>query len=164
VSKDPSLFRGGINLYTYSYNDPVNYVDANGRNPIAVAVIVGAAIVAGVDALLNWQHDVRDDAHDRYPMRPELPPLPGQADAFQHCVASCKIAQSFGSGTAAFLGWANEANATLGGTQTPEDKMMDDFNNACGRSYASDDADCGLACASALGNGILERRDAPNYP
>ncbi len=120
--------------------------------------------MAGIEAAGEWFGDVRDDAHDRFPERPELPPLPGEADAFQHCMASCTIAQSIGPGTAAFLGWANEANASLGGSQTPQDNMMDDFNNACGRSYAEPDADCALACRGALGQGILERRDQPNYP
>jgi RHS repeat-associated protein len=31
VSKDPSRFRGGSNLFVYSHNDPVNYIDRNGR-------------------------------------------------------------------------------------------------------------------------------------
>ena len=32
-SKDPSRFRGGINLYVYCANDPVNCIDRNGREP-----------------------------------------------------------------------------------------------------------------------------------
>ena len=30
ISTDPSLFSDGANLYTYAYNDPVNYLDLNG--------------------------------------------------------------------------------------------------------------------------------------
>jgi hypothetical protein len=36
VSKDPSRFRGGINLYVYSWNDPVNFRDPRGRRPTGV--------------------------------------------------------------------------------------------------------------------------------
>ena len=44
TAKDPTGFRGGdANLYAYSYNDPINYVDVDGLNPILVAVAVGAA-------------------------------------------------------------------------------------------------------------------------
>lgn len=34
VSKDPSLFWGGINLYVYSWNDPVNFRNATGLAPL----------------------------------------------------------------------------------------------------------------------------------
>lgn len=40
VSKDPSLFRGGINLYLYANDDPSNYVDPDGRNPLAIAAVI----------------------------------------------------------------------------------------------------------------------------
>jgi RHS repeat-associated protein len=33
VSKDPSRFHGGTNLYMYSWNDPVNFRDRTGRRP-----------------------------------------------------------------------------------------------------------------------------------
>ena len=33
VRKDPTRFRGGINLYAYAWNDPVNFVDRRGREP-----------------------------------------------------------------------------------------------------------------------------------
>jgi hypothetical protein len=46
TNKDPSLFAGGINLYGYSFNDPVNFTDSNGKNPVLVAVGIGAAVGA----------------------------------------------------------------------------------------------------------------------
>jgi RHS repeat-associated protein len=44
TSKDPSLFAGGINLYGYSFNDPVNFIDSNGKNPLLIAVGAGAIV------------------------------------------------------------------------------------------------------------------------
>jgi RHS repeat-associated protein len=51
VSKDPSLFGGGLNVYKYSGDDPVNYIDADGKNPlvIVVAIAMGLAIAGESD-------------------------------------------------------------------------------------------------------------------
>jgi len=49
TAKDPSGFAGGNNLYVYADDDPVNRLDLNGRNPILVAALYGAAVGAGTD-------------------------------------------------------------------------------------------------------------------
>lgn len=103
------------------------------------------------------------EAHRRFP-KPRRDSPPGQADAYQHCLASCLLAQNYGSGVSAALGWANEYRAEENGYQNPADEMMDTFNNACGRSFATEDVDCRLACEGALGTGLLERLDISNYP
>lgn len=47
TAKDPILFNGGdTNLYGYTNNDPVNFVDPKGKNPVLVAVGLGAAVGA----------------------------------------------------------------------------------------------------------------------
>lgn len=47
TSKDSILFGGGtVNLYGYSFHDPVNYVDMNGREPIEAGA-AGLAILGG---------------------------------------------------------------------------------------------------------------------
>lgn len=50
TAKDPIRFRGSdTNLYGYVLNDPVNFVDLDGRNPIAaVAAAFGVGVVVGV--------------------------------------------------------------------------------------------------------------------
>jgi hypothetical protein len=53
-------------------------------------------------------------------------------DAFRHCYVSARFAQKYGGVTAYLLGWANE----IEGSNTPEARQMDLFNNSKGISYA----------------------------
>ncbi|HRY49543.1 MAG TPA: RHS repeat-associated core domain-containing protein [Candidatus Paceibacterota bacterium] len=45
-NRDPLGEAWGINLYQFNYNSPLNYVDPNGKNPIVLAIIVGAVVNA----------------------------------------------------------------------------------------------------------------------
>ena len=50
--KDPILFKGRMtNLYGYSFIDPVNYIDTDGKCPLCVAVIGGAFVGAAANVL-----------------------------------------------------------------------------------------------------------------
>jgi RHS repeat-associated protein len=51
ISRDPIEERGGINLYGYAGNDPVNFVDPSGQFA-AVAVVAGLFIAIAVSAFL----------------------------------------------------------------------------------------------------------------
>jgi len=46
TAKDPIKFDGGMNLYGYSFSDPVNFIDANGKNPFLITMGAGALIGA----------------------------------------------------------------------------------------------------------------------
>ena len=49
LSRDPMAERGGINLYRYVNNEPIVFVDHDGKN------LVVAAIVVGVVAIVAWE-------------------------------------------------------------------------------------------------------------
>jgi len=49
TSKDASRFAGGLNFYAYANDDPVNYIDVDGRNPIALAILDGFALTLATD-------------------------------------------------------------------------------------------------------------------
>jgi RHS repeat-associated protein len=70
ISKDEVLFKGGLNLYVYSLNDPLNLHDATGRNPAGIAV--GGAAYLGACAIYAL---AQTDAADY--------------DKEKHCIASC---------------------------------------------------------------------------
>jgi len=51
LSRDPIEEKGGFNLYGFNYNNPIQFYDADGRNP-AVIVIGGVTVTVGECAVL----------------------------------------------------------------------------------------------------------------
>jgi RHS repeat-associated protein len=47
ITKDPSGMAGGVNLFGYAAGDPLDFIDADGQNPAAVAVAVGVVLLGG---------------------------------------------------------------------------------------------------------------------
>lgn len=83
TTKDPTLFAGlSSNLYGYSFDDPVNIVDREGRNPIAIAgagvVTAGAALVVGLIAYEYWINSPqgKEWLRDHFNPGPILFPMP----------------------------------------------------------------------------------------
>jgi RHS repeat-associated protein len=47
TTKDPIRFNGGTNLYGYTFNDPINFIDSNGELPVFVAIPLAGAALGG---------------------------------------------------------------------------------------------------------------------
>ncbi len=53
LSKDPILFSGGdTNLYGYTWNDPINFIDPDGESAGAIGIGVGVGIGAGIGSVV----------------------------------------------------------------------------------------------------------------
>src|ERR1022692_2353233 len=50
-NRDPLGEMGGINLYEFNYNSPPNYIDPDGKHPIAIAAAIIAAEIAVLSQL-----------------------------------------------------------------------------------------------------------------
>src|SRR5665213_844714 len=46
---DPIGTAGGVNLYTYTDNDPLNRTDPSGNCPACIAALAGALVGGGID-------------------------------------------------------------------------------------------------------------------
>lgn len=115
MTKDPIGFAGGdTNLYSYSLQDPVNFVDPSGflRDPKSI-----------FDEVLNHPNSSSGTN--------------GPGNAFQHCFASCMMAAENGSASAAILGAGFEFINNLQG-QKSDAYCMDTHNNKVGRDLAKE--------------------------
>ena len=90
LTRDPIGEEGGVNLYGFVGNSPMNAVDPLGltRDPMDIyndAVAITTAMFPNVN-----------DHHN------------GPGDAFRHCLASCEMTRERGCITAWAFGWGNE--------------------------------------------------------
>ena len=156
VSKEPLRFVAGTNFYVYSHNDPVDYVDVDGRFPI---LVVGAivAVAAAFGGYLDYLYIPTQEA-----MKSGLPgQWLGAGDAYRHCLASCMVSSQLGPDIANWLGDLRESfeKDTVCG-----EGDMDRLNNRTGSQLGQDVGfgdmnGCQLQCSNALWFGDLARME-----
>ena len=93
LSPDPIGLEGGLNLYGYANQNPINYIDPNGQFVIALPLVFGGAasleaitgaltgIGLGMEIAILWHEWVDNPEasreHDEYKERYRQPPPPG---------------------------------------------------------------------------------------
>lgn len=152
--KDPIRFHGGdANLYGYVVNDPVNFIDPNGRNPVVTGTLIGFIIGAGLE-LYDAMNEARDLSEDALNAA-NSSGLPGAhngfQDAYRHCLWNFMMTEQIGSGAAWVAGTGHEYGDNR---EDPNDeRQMDLHNTACGRKAGADKDDkrsCQQKCMGAL--------------
>jgi len=84
TSKDSTRFRGGLNLYVYGNNDPVNQIDSDGQSPGSQAACLAAAVAlywsckfsgGEEDKCLDMAANLMELCFLKIP-KPDKPPVP----------------------------------------------------------------------------------------
>jgi len=163
VSKDPSLFFGGINFYVYSHNDPVNYVDPDGKFPF---LVVGAGLAALGITYLALDSIYAPDLFGRA-MALANGVFPDRRSAgnnfLRHCVAGCIAQKELGDWGVPLLD-AREYGEQFFTGQHASHCAVDRTNNHVGQTAAADvgaspgpqmDAECASKCMGLIGQGAM---------
>lgn len=74
ISRDPIAEQGGINLYAYCDNDPINGVDPDGRFPLVIVIYI--AIIAVAASILEPSLEVTWSSPKPKPVPLPPPPVP----------------------------------------------------------------------------------------
>jgi hypothetical protein len=103
-SKDPIEEDGGINLYGFTVNDGVNWIDILGNKPGSgqwgIRPKTSCARLANQLAVLAQNLKLAPILPEVLPLHPENP--------FQHCVWNCRMTRIYGEGYADQMSWEKE--------------------------------------------------------
>jgi RHS repeat-associated protein len=134
LSEDPLGFAVAPSLHVYASGNPISRVDRLGLTPQDWREVVrGVRNVGPVDAWRGYQmsQDALADAE-----RSGLPGLHnGPADAYRHCLRSCRMTEALGVEQAKAIADEHE-NAGERSGQRPDERQMDEANNDAGRNCA----------------------------
>jgi hypothetical protein len=77
----------------------------------------------------------------------------GPADAFRHCLWSCRMTQELGADQAQRV---TDTHERCEPNNPKDEEAMDQANNAAGRRLAAPGVDCNAACFEAVRDGTLQ--------
>jgi len=124
LSKDPIGISGGLNLYVFCGNNPVNFIDPFGwvdlfpNSPVDVVVEITTAV------------SIYQDARSTQPGHNDM------RDAARHANTSREVAEKTSLATSLTLGLGNEIKTLVMDRQNPAESKMDMHNNIAGLKSA----------------------------
>jgi hypothetical protein len=146
--------------YGYAKDDPINFVDPNGRYPYYYGPYYTPGNLTEYEALL-YHNSSNEDLLKLWRCRrrafnaAENSGLNGAhnglQDAYRHCVWQCCVANELGNAAARAWGYAHESFPD----NPSRERDMDMHNNAVGRDLAGDCGSCEGKCKKAINNGRL---------
>ncbi|MFN3409353.1 MAG: RHS repeat domain-containing protein, partial [Limisphaerales bacterium] len=162
---DPIRELGGWNFYSFVFNAPANRMDPTGligpvpfnwsppqpQGPCPCGEAVAQVLAVGLlDPWTAWR--LAQEAQ-LAATASNLPGIEGgPADAFRHCLWSCRMAQEIGRERAKAVGDIHERC----GRNRPAAEAMDLANNAIGIGLGTPGADCRSLCHQAAVDGTLQ--------
>jgi RHS repeat-associated protein len=109
LSRDPIGDAGGLNLYEYVGNGPVNWMDSLGLFPGDFNDVENQQLEIAADWARRTYEDLKQQRvanHAKYP---------GEANSsMRHCVQSCEAARKHGTSVARIAGVGNEVQGLIG--------------------------------------------------
>lgn len=138
-----------LNPYLYVIANPIRFIDPSGEAPCPLGELQTQILAVGpIDA---WVAFRLSQEATNLANTIGLPGIHnGKADAFRHCYWSCRMAQEIGASQAQIVGDIHEDCVP----NSLEEREMDLFNNAVGRSFVS--GNCKDACKQSACSGALK--------
>jgi RHS repeat-associated protein len=144
---DPIGQSGGINLFNYAGVNPVNLIDPHGLFWEEINQIGAVGPLDALKARDLAQQSLNDAQGSGLTGQHN-----GEADAYRHCLWSCRMTQELCEEDARDVGNIHEEY----GNNPPGVTAMDLHNNSIGRSIGASGGDCKTGCMNAIKNGSLQ--------
>jgi RHS repeat-associated protein len=161
VNRDPVQENGGISLYGFNWNSPLNQVDPHGQLPRVVVVggglvIIGGAVwslccLAHMGEIATQANGIVANVMGAWPPGYSTTAEGTPADALQHCIGACMANQNPGASCLWSSALVRRGIDAMENGGTPDDRN-DLANNAVGYGITGN---CRTGCLSALQSGRL---------